>query len=86
MKKKKSNCNKFKNRIFLKILFFFIMILIVISGFIYFKYWFIILFLYNDVIIKVNNCIIDIFNINKLNNINILNNKDLLYLNLLFIF
>lgn len=81
MKKKKSNRNKFKNRIFPKILFFLIMILIVISGFIYFKYWPTISFLYNDATTKVNNCTIDTFNINKSNNINTLNNKDPLYLN-----
>ena len=80
MKKKKINRSKFKSNILLRILQFIIILLIIISGFIYFKYWPTISFLYNDATTKVNNCTVDTFDTNKSNNINALNNKDPLYL------
>jgi membrane peptidoglycan carboxypeptidase len=80
MKMKKINRNKFKSNIFLRILQFIIILLIIVSGFIYFKYWPTISLLYNDATTKVNNCTVDTFDTNKSNNINALNNKDPLYL------
>ncbi|AGX43865.1 transglycosylase domain-containing protein [Clostridium saccharobutylicum] len=85
MKKKKNNRNNFKNKTLSKVLHFLIIIIILISGFIYFKYWPTISFLYNDATKKVNNCTIDTFNTNKSNNLNTLNNKDPLYLKSSFI-
>jgi monofunctional glycosyltransferase len=80
MRNKNINSNKFKSNILLKILQFLILILIIISGFIYFKYWPTISSLYNDATTKVNNCTVATFDTNKSNNINALNNKDPLYL------
>lgn len=85
MGKKKINRSKFKSNLLLRILHFIIIILIIISGFIYFKYWPTISFLYNDATTKVNNCTVDTFDTNKSNNINSLNNKDPLYLKSLLI-
>lgn len=76
MKKKKIYCNKFKNNILLRILQFIIILLTIIGGFIYFKYWPTISLLYNDATTKVNNCTVDTFDTNKSDNINALNNKD----------
>lgn len=80
MKKDKINYHKFKNNIFLKVFKFIIILLIVISGFIYFKYGPTISSLYNNAAKKVNNSTVDTFNNNKSNNVNALNNKDPLYL------
>lgn len=80
MKKKKINHSKRKSNIFLRILQSIIILLIILSGFIYFKYWPTISFLYNNATTKVNNCTVDTFHTNKSNNINALNNKDPLYL------
>jgi membrane peptidoglycan carboxypeptidase len=71
---------KEKSNILLTILRFIIILLIIISGFIYFKYWPTISSLYSDATTKVNNSTVDTFNTNKSNNITSLSNKDPLYL------
>lgn len=71
---------KEKSNILLTILKFIIILLIIISGFIYFKYWPTISSLYSDATTKVNNSTVDTFNTNKSNNITSLSNKDPLYL------
>lgn len=80
MRKKKINRSKFKSSILLKILQSIAIILIIISGFIYFKYWPTISSLYDNATTKVNNCTVDTFDTNKSKNTKALNNKDPLYL------
>jgi len=80
MKEKKISYTKFKSNILLRILQFIIILLVIISGYIYFKYWPTISLLYSDATTKVNNCTIDTFDTNKSNNMNALDNKNPLYL------
>ncbi|GKX65873.1 transglycosylase domain-containing protein [Inconstantimicrobium mannanitabidum] len=80
MKSKKIKQSKFKNKILLRILQFVAITLIIISGFICFKYGPTISSLYDNATTKVNNCTVDSFNTNKSNNTTALNSKDPLYL------
>lgn len=80
-KRAKLNRNKFKRKIFFKIIQFIIIFLIMISGFIYLKYWPTISALYIDATEKVDNCTVDTFNTNKSSYVDSSDNKDPLYLN-----
>ncbi|GKU27376.1 transglycosylase domain-containing protein [Clostridium folliculivorans] len=80
MKNKKNKHSKFKSIILLRILYSTAIILTIISGFIYFKYWPTISSLYDDATTKVNNSTVNTFDTNKSKNIKTLNNEDPLYL------
>lgn len=80
MRKAKNKQKTIKRSIFIRVLQFFIIFLVIVSGAVLLKYHTIISSLYNDATVKVNNCTIDTFDTNKSKNINALNNKDPLYL------
>lgn len=71
---------KKKSNILLRILRFIIIFLIITAGYISLKYGPTISALYSDSTTKVNNSTLDTFNTNKSHNVNVLNNKDPLYL------